>query len=111
MQSWRDELAPVQAGLCPHPLSCPAPRELSGRRGGSTAAARARTRRTVALYKDIITTGGAARNAAIALHALDATVRAVVCAIDSSEPGANMCEIGLTTVSVVTKADLEAVMP
>lgn len=70
------------------------------------------SRHTVTLIEDIITTGGAARNAATALHELDATVHTVVCAIDRSEPGANMLrEIGLTTVSVMTKADLDAVKP
>lgn len=37
----------------------------------------------------IMTTGGAERNAAIALRELDATVHTVVCAIDTSVPAAN----------------------
>ncbi len=65
--------------------------------------------RTVTLIEDIITTGGAARNAAIALRELDATVHTVVCAIDRSVPDANtLHEIGLSTVSVMTMADLNA---
>lgn len=65
--------------------------------------------RTVTLVEDIITTGGAARNAAVALRELDATVHTVVCAIDRSDPGANMLhEVGLSTVSVLTKTDLDA---
>ncbi|MEW1954498.1 orotate phosphoribosyltransferase [Terrabacter sp. NPDC080008] len=66
------------------------------------------TGRTVTLIEDIITTGGAVRNAAVALRALDATVHSVVCAIDRSEPGANtLHEVGLTTRSVMSKADLD----
>ncbi len=66
--------------------------------------------RTVTLVEDIITTGGAARNAAVALRELGATVHSVVCAIDRSEPGANtLHELGLGTVSVMTKADLDEV--
>jgi len=64
--------------------------------------------RTVTLVEDIITTGGAARNAAVALRELDATVHTVVCAIDRSEAGGNLLhEVGLRTVSVMTKADLD----
>lgn len=66
--------------------------------------------RTVTLVEDIITTGGAARNAAVALRELDATVHSVLCAIDRSEPGANtLHEVGLKTISVMTKADLDKV--
>ncbi len=66
--------------------------------------------RTVTLIEDIITTGGAVRNAAAALRGLGATVHTVVCAIDRSEPGANtLHEVGLTTLSVMTKADLNEV--
>lgn len=64
--------------------------------------------RTVTLIEDIITTGGAVRNAAVALRELDATVHTVVCAIDRSEPGANtLHEVGLANLSVMTKADLD----
>ncbi|TWP36972.1 orotate phosphoribosyltransferase [Leekyejoonella antrihumi] len=64
--------------------------------------------RTITLIEDIVTTGGAVRNAALALRGLDATVHTVVCAIDRSEPGANtLHEIDLTTVAVLTKKDLD----
>ena len=50
------------------------------------------------------------QNAAAALRDLGATVHTVVCAIDRSEPGANtLHEVGLTTLSVMTKADLNEV--
>lgn len=66
--------------------------------------------KTVTLIEDIVTTGGAVRNAAVALRELNATVHTVVCAIDRSEPGMNtLHEVGLTTVCVMTKADLDAV--
>jgi orotate phosphoribosyltransferase len=66
--------------------------------------------RTVTLIEDIITTGGAVRNAAIALRGLGATVHSVVCAIDRSEPGQNtLAEIGMATLSIMTKADLDVV--
>ncbi|KYH43855.1 orotate phosphoribosyltransferase [Branchiibius sp. NY16-3462-2] len=64
---------------------------------------------TVTLVEDIITTGGAVRDAAIALREREATVHTVVCAIDRSEPGGNtLSEIGVTTYAVLTKADLDA---
>jgi orotate phosphoribosyltransferase len=63
----------------------------------------------VTLIEDIITTGGAVRNAAVALRDLGATVHTVVCAIDRSEPGANsLHEIGVATMSVLSKPDLDA---
>lgn len=65
--------------------------------------------RTVTLIEDIITTGGAVRNAAIALREREATVHSVVCAIDRSEPAANVLgDLGLRTISVLTKAHLDA---
>lgn len=64
---------------------------------------------TVTLIEDIVTTGGAVRNAAVALRELGATVHTVVCAIDRAERGANaLHEIGVRTLSVLTKADLDA---
>lgn len=66
--------------------------------------------KTITLIEDIITTGGAVRHAAGALRELDATVHTVVCAIDRSEHGTNtLNEIGLATLSLMTKADLDAV--
>lgn len=43
--------------------------------------------RTVLLVEDVITTGGAVSDAAVALRELGATVRTAVCAIDRQEPG------------------------
>lgn len=66
------------------------------------------TGRTVTLIEDIVTTGGAVRDAAIALRELDGIVHTVVCAIDRSEPLQNVLDqIGLSTVSILTKADLD----
>ncbi|WP_346769302.1 orotate phosphoribosyltransferase [Planctomonas sp. JC2975] len=63
----------------------------------------------VTLIEDVITTGGAVRNAALALRELGADVRTVVCAIDRSEPGQNLLDsIGVTTRSVLTKRMLDA---
>ncbi len=64
--------------------------------------------RRVALIEDVITTGGAVHDATISLRQVGATVEVVVCAIDRSEPGANrLAEIGITTLSVLTKSDLD----
>lgn len=66
--------------------------------------------RTVTLIEDIITTGGAVRDAAASLRKLEATVHSVVCAIDRSEPGQNtLREIGLEVISIMTKSELDAV--
>lgn len=66
--------------------------------------------RTITLIEDIVTTGGAVRDAAVELRKLEATVHTVVCAIDRSEPGANtLHEVGVRTISTLTKADLDAV--
>jgi orotate phosphoribosyltransferase len=63
----------------------------------------------VTLIEDVITTGGAVRDAAVALRSLGAKVQTVVCAIDRSEPGQNILDtIGLTTTSVLTKRMLDA---
>ena len=65
--------------------------------------------RTVTLIEDVITTGGAVRNAAVALRDRGARVHTVVCAIDRSEAGGNILEtIGVTTASVLLKQDLDA---
>ena len=49
------------------------------------------------------------RSAAIALRELGANVHTVVCAIDRSMPNANtLHEIGLSTVPLMTMADLDA---
>lgn len=66
--------------------------------------------RTVTLIEDVITTGGAVRDATNALREAGATVELVVCAIDRS-PGADnpLADVGLEVRSVLTKADLDAV--
>ena len=66
--------------------------------------------RTVTLVEDVITTGGAVRDATTALREAGAVVDLVVCAIDRS-PGADnpLADVGLEIRSVLTKADLDAV--
>lgn len=64
--------------------------------------------RRVTLVEDVITTGGAVRNAAVALRQAGATVETVVCAIDRSPGDDNpLADIGLEIRSVLTKADLD----
>ncbi|TPG17023.1 orotate phosphoribosyltransferase [Pedococcus bigeumensis] len=64
--------------------------------------------RTVTLVEDVVTTGGAAYAAAVALREAGATVGVAVCAIDRSEPGANrLDQLGVQTRSVLTRADLD----
>ncbi len=66
--------------------------------------------RRITLIEDVITTGGAVRDATEALRADGGLVDTVVCAIDRSEPGGNrLAEVGVRTLSVLTKADLDAV--
>jgi orotate phosphoribosyltransferase len=65
--------------------------------------------RRVTLVEDVITTGGAVRDAATALRALGATVEVVVCAIDRSPAGQDpLADVGLEVRAVLTKADLDA---
>jgi orotate phosphoribosyltransferase len=66
--------------------------------------------RRVTLIEDVITTGGAVRNAAVALREAGASVTTVVCAIDRSPGDGNpLADVGLEIRSVLTKADLDAV--
>jgi orotate phosphoribosyltransferase len=66
--------------------------------------------RRVTLVEDVITTGGAVRDAATALRGYGATVETVVCAIDRSPAGENpLADTGLEVRSVLTKAELDAV--
>jgi orotate phosphoribosyltransferase len=66
--------------------------------------------RRVTLIEDVITTGGAVRNAAVALRGAGAAVETVVCAIDRSPGDDNpLADVGLEIRSVLTKADLDAV--
>jgi orotate phosphoribosyltransferase len=66
--------------------------------------------RRVTLIEDVITTGGAVRDATRALRAAGALVETVVCAIDRSPGDDNpLADVGLEIRSVLTKADLDAV--
>jgi orotate phosphoribosyltransferase len=66
--------------------------------------------RRVTLIEDVITTGGAVRDATNALRAAGAVVEVVVCAIDRSPEGQNpLADVGLEVRSVLTKAELDAV--
>jgi orotate phosphoribosyltransferase len=64
--------------------------------------------RRVTLIEDVITTGGAVRDATRALREAGAVVEVVVCAIDRSPAGENpLADIGLEVRSVLTKAELD----
>lgn len=66
--------------------------------------------RRVTLVEDVITTGGAVRDATRALREAGAVVQTVVCAIDRSPEGANpLADVGLEVRPVLTKAQLDAV--
>jgi orotate phosphoribosyltransferase len=65
--------------------------------------------RRVTLVEDVITTGGAVRDATGALRDAGAVVGVVVCAIDRSPAGENpLADVGLEVRQVLTKADLDA---
>jgi orotate phosphoribosyltransferase len=65
--------------------------------------------RRVTLVEDVITTGGAVRDATRALRDAGATVEVVVCAIDRSPEGENpLADVGLEVRPVLTKAELDA---
>jgi orotate phosphoribosyltransferase len=64
--------------------------------------------RRVTLVEDVITTGGAVRDAASALRDAGAVVDVVICAIDRSPPGGRpLTGAGLEVRAVLTKADLD----
>jgi orotate phosphoribosyltransferase len=66
--------------------------------------------RRITLIEDVITTGGAVRDATRELRALGATVEVVVCAIDRSPAEENpLADVGLEVRSVLTRAQLDAV--
>ncbi len=66
--------------------------------------------RRVTLVEDVITTGGAVRDAALALREAGAVVEVVLCAIDRSPEGEEpLADVGLEVRSVLTKAMLDAV--
>lgn len=63
---------------------------------------------SVTLVEDVLTTGGAAREATVALRALGATVSVAICAIDrSGQPGGPLSAVDVQTCSVLTKTDLD----
>ncbi|MFS3128897.1 orotate phosphoribosyltransferase [Nocardioides sp. Bht2] len=65
--------------------------------------------RRVTLIEDVITTGGAVRDATRELRAAGAIVTTVVCAIDRSPADVNpLADVELTVLPVLTKADLDA---
>jgi orotate phosphoribosyltransferase len=67
------------------------------------------TGQRVTLIEDVITTGGAVRDAALALREAGAVVEVVVCAIDRSPASENpLADVGLEVLPVLTKADLDA---
>ncbi|WP_246051107.1 orotate phosphoribosyltransferase [Nocardioides guangzhouensis] len=66
--------------------------------------------RRVTLVEDVITTGGAVRDATRALRERGATVEVVICAIDRSPEGENpLADVGLEVRPVLTKSELDAV--
>ncbi|WP_396913603.1 orotate phosphoribosyltransferase, partial [Mycolicibacterium sp.] len=61
--------------------------------------------RRVLLIEDVITTGGAVRDATVALRGQGATVSTVVCAINRGDANP-LADIGVETRAVLTRADL-----
>ncbi len=63
----------------------------------------------VTIIEDVITTGGAVRDAVLALRGGGAVVDVVVCAIDRSPDDVTpLADLGLEIRAVLTKADLDA---
>jgi len=66
--------------------------------------------RRITLIEDVITTGGAVRDATKVLRESGAIITTVVCAIDRSPAGENpLADVGLEVHPVLTKAQLDAV--
>lgn len=64
--------------------------------------------RTITLIEDVITTGGAVRNAAMALRSDNATVSTVICAIDRrTETGSVLDDVSVAVLAVMTKSELD----
>ncbi len=64
--------------------------------------------RKVTLIEDVLTTGGAVRDATLALRGLGATITTVVAAIDrSGHDGGPLRDVGLETRAALTKDDLD----
>ncbi|WP_201931099.1 orotate phosphoribosyltransferase [Nocardioides donggukensis] len=65
--------------------------------------------RRVTIVEDVITTGGAVRDATLALREAGAVVEVVVCAIDRSPVGESpLADVGLEVRPVLTRAELDA---
>ena len=65
--------------------------------------------RRITLIEDVITTGGAVRDATRELRAAGAIVETVVCAIDRSPEGENpLADVSLEVRPVLTRAQLDA---
>lgn len=65
--------------------------------------------RRVTIIEDVITTGGAVRDATNALRDAGAIVETVVCAIDRSPAGENpLADVGVEIRAVLTRAQLDA---
>lgn len=65
--------------------------------------------KVVTLVEDVITTGGAVRNATLALREQQASVTVVLCAIDRSLPASSaLADLGVQIRSVLTKTILDA---
>ncbi|MGL4178243.1 MAG: orotate phosphoribosyltransferase [Dermatophilaceae bacterium] len=83
-----------------------APKEYGTRRtveGADVAGVR------VVVVEDVVTTGGAVRDAVRALRGLGAVVESVVCAIDRSEGGGLLLDdVGVGVRAVMAQADLDA---
>lgn len=63
----------------------------------------------ITLIEDVITTGGAVRDATLALRAQGARITVVVCAIDRSDTDSGQfAEVGVDTRAVLTKDQLAA---
>ena len=64
--------------------------------------------KTVVLVEDVITTGGAVRDAALALREQGAVINVVICAIDRSPVGSfPLNDTGIEIRSVLTRQDLD----
>lgn len=62
----------------------------------------------ITLIEDVITTGGAARDATNALRPSGAAVTTLICAIDRSDsPGKALADVGVTILPVLTREDLD----
>ena len=65
--------------------------------------------RTITLIEDVITTGGAVRDATLSLREQGAVVPAVVCAIDRSDGARPALDgIGVTVYAALNRADLDS---